>query len=353
MTDLSRKSVCASLTSRIILNVLEMGYTWDDITKKSAIHPEEVATAHNRIPAIKHYHLLTLLHQGGGEKWFLKRKDFSEDFFFNNENILDLFSEHAPNLALLCLNSQSLREAINNYMKYRDIIGNVDSIACTQQGHSVTLEYFYEFEEFNYQFVSMINFIFISFIVNHYLDEKISFLVHSKSQKNNIFLNIFGYWGCNVEWEANKNAISFATEHLDRPFSKFNDSLLYILKKMVDIDYERVTASDNIKERIAHAIRENISNNNDDFKNGTMLNDICCRLSMSKTTLSRRLKSMDTSYKVIEKQVKLEEAVRLLNNSTLSIGDISYRLGFAAQSAFNKFFVDSMNITPLKFRKGS
>lgn len=353
MKDLSRKSVCASLTNRIILNLLEMGYTWDDITKKSTIHPEEVATAHNRIPATKHYHLLTLLHQGGGEKWFLKRKDFSEDFFFNNENILDMFSEHAPHFSLLCLNSQSLREAINNYIKYRDIIGNVDTINCTLDGNSVTLEYFYEFEESNYQFVSMINFIFISFIVNHYLDEKITFLVHSKSEKNNIFLNIFGYWGCNVEWAATKNAISFTTTHLDRPFSKFNDSLFYILKKMVDTDYARVTTTDNIKEKVEQAIRESINKSTDDVKSGTFLNEICSRLSMSKTTLSRRLKSMDTSYKVIEKQVKLEEAVRMLNNSSLSIGDISWKLGFAAQSAFNKFFVDSMNITPLKFRKGN
>lgn len=351
MDRLNRKSVCASLANRIIDNLLDMGYTWKEITKNSGVYPEEVTVPSTRIPATKHYHLLTMLNAGGGESWFLKRNDFREDFFFNNENILDLFSEHAPNFALLCLNSQSLNQALNNYIKYRSIIGNVDTIdlACTQ--NSIKVEYFYEFEEFDYQFVSMINFIFISFLVNHYLDEKVTFKVCSRSKKNNIFLNIFEYWNCDVEWEASRNTITFSCNNLSSSFKKYNDSLFYILKKIVDKEYSKVSSEDNIKEKVEESVREMISNEEIDFKSSKALSDICFRMNISKTTLARRLKALDTSYKIIEKKIKLEEAIKMLNNSNLSIGDISFKLGFASQSAFNKFFSDAMQSTPLKFRR--
>jgi AraC-like DNA-binding protein len=353
MKDLNKKSVCASLANRIISNLLEMGYSWDEINKRSGIYREEIKISSTRVPATKHYQLLKLIDEGGGEGWFLKRKDFSADFFFNHENILDLFSEHKSNFALLCLNSQTLQLAIKNYIKYRDLIGNVDRIDCHLESGDVVIEYFYEFDQFDYQFVSMINFIFISFLVNHYLDEDVNFLVHSKSKKNNIFLNIFNYWDCQVIWESDRNSISFHTDKLDDTYNKFNDKLHYILKKLVDEEYSHIFLTDNIKEKIEDTIREMIRSNDIEFKSKKALDDICKIMKISKTTLSRRLKSLDVSYKMIEKNVKLEEAIKLLNNSNLNIGDVSYQLGFATQSAFNKFFTDSVGMNPLKFRKNN
>ncbi|MCA2015037.1 AraC family transcriptional regulator [Vibrio tritonius] len=351
MEDINKKSVCASLTNQIINNLLEMGYSWKEITKTSGVYPEEITQPSTRIPATKHYHLLKMLDEGGGEGWFLKRKNFREEFFFNRQNISYLFSDHAPHFALLCLNSSSLKNALDNYIQYRSIIGNVDTIEIKYAGNKVEIEYFYEFSELDYQFVSMINFIFISFLVSHYLGEKITFKVQSKSQSNNIFLNIFNYWDCDVEWESSRNIISFSTDNLNTYYAKFNDAIFFILKKIVDSEYSDLINVDNAKKLVETSIREMINSCDFDFKSSKALNEICLRLNISKTTLSRRLKSLDTSYKIIEKQVKLEEAIKMLNNSELSIGDISYKLGFASQSAFNKFFSDATKSTPLKFRR--
>ncbi len=353
MRDLNKKSVCASLANRIIENLLEMGYTWNEVTNFSGVYPEEVTIPSSRISAEKHYHLLTLLEQGGGESWFLKRKDFREEFFFNHQNILELFCEHSPNFALLCLNSQSLRDALDNYIKYRDIIGNVDVIQSQYTDKMIKLSYFYEFKEFDYQFVSMINFIFISFLVNHYLSESPTFLVHTTSKKNNIFLNIYQYWNCDVVWESNENSIFFYSDRIDHNFQQFNHVVFQLLKKFVDRDYSKVNAVENIKEKIESTIREMINNRQVDFKSTKALNDICSLMKISKTTLSRRLKSLGTSYKCIEKKVKVEEAIKLLSDTDISIGEISYQLGFSTQSAFNKFFNDTMKVTPLKFRKNN
>ncbi len=55
MRDLNKKSVCASLANRIIENLLEMGYTWNEVTNFSGVYPEEVTIPSSRISAEKRH----------------------------------------------------------------------------------------------------------------------------------------------------------------------------------------------------------------------------------------------------------------------------------------------------------
>ena len=50
-------------------------------------------------------------------------------------------------------------------------------------------------------------------------------------------------------------------------------------------------------------------------------------------------------------QKRLEQSVPLLINTSLSIEDVSRRVGFASASYYTKLFKQQMGITPLKFRK--
>lgn len=48
---------------------------------------------------------------------------------------------------------------------------------------------------------------------------------------------------------------------------------------------------------------------------------------------------------------RLEKGAELLRNSTDSIGEISFNIGFGQQSYFNRLFLKEYGLTPLKYRK--
>ena len=124
-----------------------------------------------------------------------------------------------------------------------------------------------------------------------------------------------------------------------------------ILSQKVESEYQRIFEVTSISKLVEDAINEMINNQELTFKSSLAIERVCDRLGISKTTLSRRLKEEETTYKEIEKRVKLEESINLLKNTNMPIGTISLNLGFSCQAAFNRFFNDQMRISPLKFRK--
>lgn len=354
MKEKSDKSVSPLLANGIILNLLDLGYNWETITKYSGVYPEEVKSYSGRISAEKHYKLLALMHKDNkGLNWILNQTGFSLDTYLNKEDILDIFAENSTNFALLCLNCRSLRHALDCYVKYRDVVGNVDSITESYENKEYVFCYNHEFPEFNLQFVSVINFIFIICIVNHYSNSDVKYKVKLNGEKNKIIATILTYWNCDVEWGSDKSYVIFQHDDMDCDYKLFNEAIYNILFKRVKEEYEAILPADDLKDHVSAIIIEMIKNDAVEFKSSKALEAICSRLNMSKTTLARRLKEKGTTYKIIEKEVKIMESVKLLNSTDYSIGQISHILGFATQSAFNRFFSDSMSLTPLKFRKES
>jgi len=138
--------------------------------------------------------------------------------------------------------------------------------------------------------------------------------------------------------------------NLEKPFAHFNPYIYNILLEKVEEEYQSIFSVTSISHLVEDTIIDVIHNQSMNFKSTTVLERICNRMCISKTTLARRLKDEGTTYKEIEKKVKLEESVNLLKNTSMSIGNISYHLGFSCQAAFNRFFNDQMDISPSKFR---
>jgi AraC-like DNA-binding protein len=47
----------------------------------------------------------------------------------------------------------------------------------------------------------------------------------------------------------------------------------------------------------------------------------------------------------------IEKAKEILSNSTLSVAEIAYQLGFEHPQSFNKLFKRKTNLSPLEFRQ--
>ncbi len=350
---MEKYSISPKLENVIVEHLLDMGIRWETITQQTGIYPEEIQSEDSRISPETHYKLLTMLHRECGVDWFLSGEGFDVDYFLNKNNVLDSFCEPSYSYAVLCLNSKSLEQAIHNYIHFRSVIGNVDRLEYHTDGKGNSeFGYFHYFPELNYSFVTLVNFIFIVFIVNHYAGhENTRFYVTCSNQRNALLENLYHYWNCDVTWEQKSDTIKFSCDNLSNDYPHYNNAVYQLTLNRIEDEYDKVQDVGSIRSIIETILKEMINEPDVEFKSRIALDKICDTLHLSKNTLARKLRNQNTTYKFIERKIKLDEAIRMLKDTENSIGEISYNLGFSSQSAFNRFFSDLMNITPLKFRK--
>jgi len=70
----------------------------------------------------------------------------------------------------------------------------------------------------------------------------------------------------------------------------------------------------------------------------------------SERTLQRKLAEEGTSVKKLKQEVKCEEAILLLDETSLSVEQIAYKLGYDQRSSFGTAFQQWTGVSPLKWR---
>ncbi|MFH0180634.1 AraC family transcriptional regulator [Streptomyces cacaoi] len=80
--------------------------------------------------------------------------------------------------------------------------------------------------------------------------------------------------------------------------------------------------------------------------------DVAARLSVSAQTLRRRLAAEGTSFQQIRDQLRRDVAIAALATGTVSIEDISQRLGFSEPSAFHRAFKRWTGSAPRSYQPG-
>jgi AraC-like DNA-binding protein len=86
-------------------------------------------------------------------------------------------------------------------------------------------------------------------------------------------------------------------------------------------------------------------------KGQTEIEVIARDLGTSPRTLQRRLSSAGLSYQELLDNVRRDTAERFIGNSTLSIGEIAYLLGYSEPAAFHRAFKRWHEVTPQAFRE--
>ncbi len=81
------------------------------------------------------------------------------------------------------------------------------------------------------------------------------------------------------------------------------------------------------------------------------LETLSAELGISPRTLQRRLSEEGQSFSELTRRVQLEVACRLLADTSLSVQEISLRVGFANPASFSRAFNSWMGIPPRDFRR--
>jgi TolB-like protein/AraC-like DNA-binding protein len=103
-------------------------------------------------------------------------------------------------------------------------------------------------------------------------------------------------------------------------------------------------------EAFINRIKQIILNHIENDKFG--VSELAIELGLSRSQILRKVKaSTGKSANQLIREIRLEEAVKLLREDDLTASEIAYKVGFSSPSYFNKCFLDQYGFTPGDFKK--
>lgn len=88
------------------------------------------------------------------------------------------------------------------------------------------------------------------------------------------------------------------------------------------------------------------------YRESISLNDLAESLSVNRFTISKLInRHLNCTFTDLLNQYRLLDACQLLTNTSLSVVEISERVGYGSLNSFNRNFLQRFNITPNEFRR--
>lgn len=151
------------------------------------------------------------------------------------------------------------------------------------------------------------------------------------------------YFGCPLVKGENIE-IRFSAQDATRPFLTSNSAMWQYFEGSLNKKLNDLTLNASTGERVRSVLIELLPA-------GISSIDVTAeKLSMSKRTLQRKLTQEAESYHAILQSVRSELADHYLRKSTLSLGEISFLLGFQETSSFIRAFSGWNGVSPSVYR---
>ena len=151
---------------------------------------------------------------------------------------------------------------------------------------------------------------------------------------------------CPILFNQSQNFISYKTSDLDTRTAKADTSINKFLVERVEEKTKGIIVhpnkiSSDIEKLVKDALPSGIPS----------IDHVGEHVGMSSRTLSRRLAEGGSTFRGIIKKTQERIAKDLLINSSRSVGEIAFEIGFSEQSAFNRAFKRWTGKSPVEFRK--
>lgn len=151
------------------------------------------------------------------------------------------------------------------------------------------------------------------------------------------------FFKCPITFSSDTNTLYFKKTDIEKPLPTANAELALQSDQMI-IDYLARYHNDDVVFKIKSLLINNLPAGeiNDDR--------IAEALNMSKRTLQRKLQQQGSSISSLLDETRKELAVHYLENSALTIGEITYLVGFSEPANFSRAFKRWMNTSPNIYR---
>lgn len=334
--DLRQKSVSGRIY-RLMLDAAErQGLDRRKIAHAIGIDEADIAAADARVSGDRHVAMLNLV-----ETRMSSGSPAEGDML---DGLL-LF----PELAGVVCNSPTLRDALHNYVAYRDLIGNVDWLVMHEQGDEIAFDYVLEGEGRNAS-SALGNFALITSIARLYdarlrvRDAGITDTRMSPVPMLRVAL------GTRVQLDQTRNRMVLQSSALDRAFDVYNAPLSKIHVHAAHDMLQRIRAHGQFSPTVERCLRDVLREQVDAIEARSLQALVCERLALTRWTLQRKLAAERKTFSEVLTQTRIDEARTLLAHTPMSISEISERVGFASTTAFTRFFTRACGAPPARYR---
>ena len=153
------------------------------------------------------------------------------------------------------------------------------------------------------------------------------------------------YFSCELRFAAERNAVVLHDWALDLPSRHRCASTHQGLKQLAERELERVRLGLSFREVIERAIGPLLKGQT------PTLDMIAHRLNMAPWTVRRRLNAEGISFQQVMNDTRRDLAVSYVRDTTLTLGEIAYLLGFGSTAAFQRAFKRWTGQAPGRFRE--
>lgn len=255
-------------------------------------------------------------------------------------------SLHALGLSVLA--SESLHDALQRVSRYSRIVSNAAHIELLQSGNIAQVHF--HVPDWN---IELAHEAFDAFLGNmvklgrmlRQKDENPT-LVELLRPKPNDCRPYEDFFRCPVHFAAPYYRLHFDATEFHEPLPSANPALAR-LNDQVIIDYLARFDKSQIALQVRNQIIERLPSGEPNQS------DIAGQLSLSLRGLQRRLKEEDTNFKQLLEEVRQELACEYLRQSDITLGEVTYLLGFSDQSNFTRAFKRWMGQAPSEYRQQS
>lgn len=150
-------------------------------------------------------------------------------------------------------------------------------------------------------------------------------------------------FACPVQFDQPHTELFYGTSMLDAPFSAANDLAQDLCEQQCEKFLRQLEGEGGLTEKVRAAIINSPGQI-------PALGDLAEQFNLSVRTLRRRLKAENTSYQQILNDVRFQLAKQYLLETTLSIKEIGYLLGYTEVANFQRAFKSWYDITPNDMR---
>ncbi|MFT3925267.1 MAG: AraC family transcriptional regulator [Myxococcales bacterium] len=148
-----------------------------------------------------------------------------------------------------------------------------------------------------------------------------------------------------IRFGAACDALIMPTAALDIPLPRPEPALHSILQRHATAMLERVPCRRTFKQQVLDLIAEELTNGNPGVEN------LAHRMDISARTFLRRLKVEGVTHRELVTEVRRALALRYLENTEMSVAEISFVLGFSTSNSFHKAFRQWLGTTPSGYRR--
>ncbi|KAJ56852.1 hypothetical protein ACMU_07895 [Actibacterium mucosum KCTC 23349] len=153
------------------------------------------------------------------------------------------------------------------------------------------------------------------------------------------------YFGCDVVFDADYDAMVFSYDQIDAPNLKGDESMWSFFTD--HLDQKMGAAGDApLDLRVVDEVSKLLS------EGPPTMEVVAANLGMGARTLQRRLSEMDTSFQSLVDQARKNVAMKFLKVPNYSLNDVAFMTGFSEQSAFSRAFKRWAGQTPGAYRAG-